>query len=108
MAERVILATAPLRGPGLDVLRGLGEVVLDPWIDHRPLRLYGSEQLAARAAGLVGSLDEGAALFSPRTTTLVPDAALHEHYEQTYASYVELTSVLKPVMHRSVIALEKR
>jgi len=49
VAERVILATAPLRGPGLDALRELGEVVLDPWIDHQPLRLYSAEQLAARA-----------------------------------------------------------
>jgi D-3-phosphoglycerate dehydrogenase len=49
VAERVILATAPLRGPGLDALRALGEVVLDPWIDHQPLRLYSAEQLAARA-----------------------------------------------------------
>jgi D-3-phosphoglycerate dehydrogenase len=50
MVDRVILATAPLRGPGLDALRELGEVVLDPWIDQRPLRLYSAEQLAARAA----------------------------------------------------------
>jgi len=49
VAERIILATAPLRGPGLDALRALGEVVLDPWIDHQPLRLYSAEQLAARA-----------------------------------------------------------
>jgi D-3-phosphoglycerate dehydrogenase len=53
---RVILATAPLRGPGLDALRALGEVVLDPWIDHQPLRLYGSEQLAARARELGASV----------------------------------------------------
>jgi D-3-phosphoglycerate dehydrogenase len=46
---RTILSTAPLRGPGLEVLRGLGEVVLDPWIDHQPLRLYNADQLAARA-----------------------------------------------------------
>jgi len=45
------------------------------------LTLRACAVIAARAAGLVGSLDEGAALFSPRTTTLVPDAALHEHYE---------------------------
>lgn len=49
MAERVILATAPLRGPGLDALRALGDVVLDPWIDHQPLRLYTAEQLTERA-----------------------------------------------------------
>jgi D-3-phosphoglycerate dehydrogenase / 2-oxoglutarate reductase len=41
--------TAPFRGDGLETLRELcSEVVLDPWIDHRPLRLYRAEQLAAR------------------------------------------------------------
>jgi len=45
----VIFSTAPLRGPGLDQLRELGEVILDPWIDHQPLRLYDEEQLAERA-----------------------------------------------------------
>ncbi|MEQ1786801.1 MAG: NAD(P)-dependent oxidoreductase [Acidimicrobiales bacterium] len=50
MAERpVILSTAPLRGPGLDALRALGDVVVDPWIDHEPLRLYDADALAARA-----------------------------------------------------------
>ena len=38
-----------MRGPGLDALRELGEVILDPWIDQQPLRLYNEEQLAARA-----------------------------------------------------------
>lgn len=43
------LVTAPFRGPGLELLESLcSEVVLDPWIDHRPLRLYNSEQLAER------------------------------------------------------------
>jgi D-3-phosphoglycerate dehydrogenase len=50
----VIFSTAPLRGPGLDQLRELGEVILDPWIDHQPLRLYDEEQLAERA-GEVGA-----------------------------------------------------
>jgi hypothetical protein len=49
MADRVI-ATAPRPGPGPHALRELGEVVLDPWIDQRPLRLYSAEQFAARAA----------------------------------------------------------
>ena len=41
--------TAPFRGPGLELLESLcSEVVIDPWIDHRPLRLYNSEQLAER------------------------------------------------------------
>ncbi len=43
------LVTAPFRGPGLELLRSLcPDIVVDPWIDHRPLRLYNSEQLAER------------------------------------------------------------
>jgi D-3-phosphoglycerate dehydrogenase / 2-oxoglutarate reductase len=42
------LVTAPFRGEGLDTLRGLADVVLDPWIDHKPLRMYDGEQLAER------------------------------------------------------------
>lgn len=72
------------------------------------LTLRACAVIAASAAGLVGSLNEGAALFAPRTTRLVPDASLHEHYAQTYESYVELTTVLTPIMHRSVSALERR
>ena len=53
MTDRpVIFSTAPLRGPGLDTLHSLGEVIVDPWIDHQPLRLYNEEALAARAADL--------------------------------------------------------
>ncbi|MBK5287386.1 MAG: 3-phosphoglycerate dehydrogenase [Acidimicrobiia bacterium] len=45
------LVTAPFRGPGLGLLRSLcSEVVIDPWIDHQPLRLYNSAQLAERVA----------------------------------------------------------
>ncbi len=43
------LVTAPFRGDGLETLQSLcSDVVLDPWIDHRPLRLYRAEQLAER------------------------------------------------------------
>jgi D-3-phosphoglycerate dehydrogenase len=42
------LVTAPMRGPGLDLLRQLADVVLDPWVDQRPLRLYDADALAAR------------------------------------------------------------
>ena len=53
MTDRpVIFSTAPLRGPGLDLLRELGYVIVDPWIDHEPLRLYNEDDLAARAAEL--------------------------------------------------------
>jgi D-3-phosphoglycerate dehydrogenase len=53
---RVIFSTAPLRGPGVDALRELGELVIDPWIDHQPLRLYNAEQLAARITELGASV----------------------------------------------------
>ena len=39
-----------MRGPGLDKLRQLVNVVYDPWIDQSPLRIYSAEQLAERAS----------------------------------------------------------
>jgi D-3-phosphoglycerate dehydrogenase len=44
------LVTAPLRGPGFDRLKQLADVIYDPWIEHRPLRIYTAEQLAQRAS----------------------------------------------------------
>jgi D-3-phosphoglycerate dehydrogenase len=41
--------TAPLRGPGFDKLNQLVDVVYDPWIEMRPLRIYSAEQLTERA-----------------------------------------------------------
>jgi D-3-phosphoglycerate dehydrogenase len=43
-----VLATAPLRGPGLDRLRTLGTVVEEPWIGIDHMRIYDDEQLATR------------------------------------------------------------
>ncbi len=42
------LVTAPFRGEGEATLRGVADVVYDPWIEQRPLRLYDDEKLAAR------------------------------------------------------------
>ena len=42
------LVTAPLRGEGFDTLRGLLDVVYDPWIEQQPIRIYNAEQLAER------------------------------------------------------------
>ena len=42
------LVTAPFRGEGLETLQSIAEVVYDPWIEHRPLRLYDDKALAAR------------------------------------------------------------
>ena len=44
----VALVTAPFRGRGLEHLREVCEVVLDPWIDHVPLRIWDGPKLAAR------------------------------------------------------------
>ena len=46
----VILATAPLRGPGVDLLRSLGELVEESWISATTMKLQNDEQLAARIA----------------------------------------------------------
>ncbi|MGH9137262.1 MAG: NAD(P)-dependent oxidoreductase [Acidimicrobiales bacterium] len=49
-----ILATAPLRGSGLDRLRTLGDVVEEPWIagQWEPIRLLDAAALAGRLAEL--------------------------------------------------------
>jgi D-3-phosphoglycerate dehydrogenase len=42
------LVTAPFRGPGLEKLRAVADVVYEPWIEEHPLRIYNAEQLASR------------------------------------------------------------
>jgi D-3-phosphoglycerate dehydrogenase len=44
------LVTASLRGEGFEKLCRLADVVYDPWIDQRPLRIYTAEQLAERVS----------------------------------------------------------
>lgn len=44
-----ILSLAPLDGPGLRALEALGEVELDPWTAHVPVKLHAPAELAARA-----------------------------------------------------------
>jgi D-3-phosphoglycerate dehydrogenase len=42
------LVTAPFRGYGLERLKELADVILDPWISGSHLRMYNAEQLAER------------------------------------------------------------
>lgn len=42
------LVTAPFRGEGLARMKSLADVVYDPWIDQRPLRIYDGPTLATR------------------------------------------------------------
>ncbi len=44
------LVTAPFRGEGLATLESIASVVLDPWIDQSPLRIYGPDDLAERVS----------------------------------------------------------
>ena len=87
----------------VDVLGREAEVVAGDNLTLRACAVIG-----ATGAGHVASLDEGAALFAPRTRTLVPDAAAHAVYRETYADYVDLLGTLAPVMHDSVDRLARR
>jgi D-3-phosphoglycerate dehydrogenase len=64
-----ILATAPLRGPGLRALRGLATVVEEPWLTgpHEPIRLLDADALAARieAAGADVVITEADSVAGP-------------------------------------------
>src|SRR5213080_4721325 len=42
------LVLAPMRGPGFEALKALADVVYEPFIEQKPLRLYSDEQLADR------------------------------------------------------------
>jgi D-3-phosphoglycerate dehydrogenase / 2-oxoglutarate reductase len=42
------LVLSPMRGPGWEALQELADVVYEPFIEQKPLRLYNDEQLAER------------------------------------------------------------
>ncbi len=44
----VALVTAACRGPGLEALQNCCDVVLDPWLDQSPLRIWDGDALASR------------------------------------------------------------
>jgi D-3-phosphoglycerate dehydrogenase len=44
------LVTAAVRGPGLQLLGELADLVIDSWLDQPTLRIYNAEQLAERVA----------------------------------------------------------
>jgi D-3-phosphoglycerate dehydrogenase len=47
-----ILSLAPLAGPGLEKLRSLGDLEVDPWIEHVPIRMTSGPDLIARLDGV--------------------------------------------------------
>jgi D-3-phosphoglycerate dehydrogenase len=52
----VALVTAPFRGEGLTALESIADVILEPWIDHTPLRIYGPDALAERVQSVGADL----------------------------------------------------
>ncbi|MGH2725933.1 MAG: NAD(P)-dependent oxidoreductase [Actinomycetota bacterium] len=46
-----LLSLAPLRGPGLEALRALGDIEIDPWSNYVPVKLHSADDLIARTAG---------------------------------------------------------
>jgi D-3-phosphoglycerate dehydrogenase len=47
-----ILSLAPLGGPGVEVLRSIGNLEIDSWNDHVPIKLHSADELVARLAGV--------------------------------------------------------
>lgn len=47
-----IVSLAPLAGAGLDRLRAMGDVLLDPWNAHVPIKLHAPDELRARIDGV--------------------------------------------------------
>ncbi|MFN2544000.1 MAG: NAD(P)-dependent oxidoreductase [Actinomycetota bacterium] len=47
-----ILSFAPLAGPGLDRIRALGELELDPWDAHVPIAMHAGPDLSSRLGGV--------------------------------------------------------
>ena len=75
---------------------------------NRRFQLRACAVIAATGAGFVRDLDEGAAVFTPRTRTLTPDPRRSEFYRQTYDDYVGLVAALTPTMHDIVDRLDRR
>ncbi|MFN2614749.1 MAG: NAD(P)-dependent oxidoreductase [Actinomycetota bacterium] len=47
-----ILSLAPLAGPGVERLRALGDLEIDPWSAHVPVKLHSADELRARLDGV--------------------------------------------------------
>ena len=47
-----ILSFAPLAGPGLEIIRSIGDLELDPWDDHVPIQMHAGPDLIDRLDGV--------------------------------------------------------
>ena len=78
-APPTMLATAPLRGPGLTQLEAVGKLVLDPWTQQVPFRVLGPDGLAELAAQHQASIliCEADFCFGPVLETAAAGHRLH-------------------------------
>ena len=68
-----ILSLAPLAGPGLEKLRSLGDLEVDPWDSHVPIRMTAGPDLVTRLEGVDVLIVE-------------PDPVFGDIFEQLFAS----------------------
>ena len=91
---------APMRGAGFDQLKELADVVYEPFIEQKPLRLYSDEQLAERvqAEGATIVICEGDRV-GPATLDLKPVVVGTTRGDPTNVDVPAATERGIPVLH---------
>ena len=94
------LVLAPMRGAGFDALKELADVVYEPFIEQKPLRLYSDEQLAERvqAEGATIVVCEGDRV-GPMTLDLKPVVVGATRGDPTNVDVPAATERGVPVLH---------
>jgi D-3-phosphoglycerate dehydrogenase len=98
--EHKALVLSPMRGPGFDALKELADVVYEPFIEQKPLRLYNDEQLAerVRAEGATIVICEGDRV-GPATLDLKPVVIGATRGDPTNVDVPAATERGVPVLH---------
>ncbi len=99
--ERLVFSGGIERNPlwqqvTVDVLGRPAELVIG-----ENLTLRACAVIAATAAGVAGSLHDGAQLFAPKVRVIEPDPERIALYQSTFEDYQRLTAILAPFMHDS-------
>ena len=91
---------APMRGAGFDALKQLADVIYEPFIEQKPLRLYSDEQLAERvqAEGATIVVCEGDRV-GPHTLALLPVVVGATRGDPTNVDVAAATERGVPVLH---------
>jgi len=98
--EHRALVLSPMRGPGWETLQSLVDVVYEPFIEQKPLRLYNDEQLAERveAEGATVVVCEGDRV-GPNTLDLKPVVIGATRGDPTNVDVPAATERGVPVLH---------